>query len=143
VNDAPAKKRGAKLKPIDRDKVEQLAALGLTQNEIAHAIGIHPATWYSRIASGESDILEAYKKGKGKHATVVFGGLAKAAAGGNVSALIFLAKSHFGRRENILHTHQGDPDGAPIRVEHDVTKLTPEQRAARIKELEAKRKREE
>jgi hypothetical protein len=126
----------------DTVEIEKLAALGLTQEEIAYNCGASPATWYAHIKEGNSDILEAYKRGKGKHAKLVIGKLAQLGSQGNVSALIFLAKAHHGRRENIVLTHEGNADN-PVHMAVDYTKLTPEQRRARIAELERKRQKRE
>lgn len=130
------KKPGPKPVQFDIEKIENLAALGMTQEEIAYALGSNPETWFKRIREGNTAMTEAFRKGKGRHATIVFGGLSKAASQGNVAALIYLSKVHFGRRENVLLTHEGNADGAPIAVQA----MTAEQRKARLEELERKRR---
>lgn len=132
------KKRGPKLTTWDLDKVEQMASVGMTQAEIAYALGSCPATWFKHVAAGNVDLIDAYKRGKGKHALQVFVGLSKIAAQGNPAALIFLAKAHHGRRENIEVTHKGDGD-FPIELHLSPNVLTPEQRRDRIAELERRR----
>ena len=131
-------KRGPKPIVFDLEKVEQMASVGMTQAEISYALGSAPSTWHAHIAAGNQDILDAYKRGKGAHAVQVFVGLSKLAKTGNPAALIFLAKAHHGRRENIEVTPKGDGD-FPIELHMSVNAMTPEQRRERIAELERKR----
>jgi hypothetical protein len=131
-------KSGPKPIVFDLEKVEQMASVGMTQAEISYALGSSPSTWHAHIAAGKQEILDAYKRGKGAHAVQVFVGLAKIAKEGNPAALIFLAKAHHGRRENIEVTHKGDGD-FPVELHMNVQAMTPEQRKERIAELERKR----
>jgi predicted transcriptional regulator len=131
-------KRGPKPFVFDLEKIEQMASVGMTQAEIAYALGTCPSTWNKHIAEGNSEISAAYKRGKGNHAVQVFVGLSKLAKNGNPAALIFLAKAHHGRRENIEVTHKGDGD-FPLELHMNVQAMTPEQRQERIAELERKR----
>lgn len=125
----------------DLIEIEKLAVMGLTQNEIAYNLGSCPATWYNHIKEGDTDILDAYKRGKGSHAKAIIGGLTKAANEGNITAMIFLAKAQHGRRENMVITHEGSHEN-PVEIRVDYTKLTAEQREARIAELMEKKKKE-
>lgn len=137
----PKGTRGPKFRDFDPEVVFVLASDGMTQSEIAYALGATPDTWFRRIREqldqhGFSEISEAYNQGKGQHAKEVIGGLAELARKKNLGALIFLAKAHHGRRENISLNVAGDPD-APLSL--SVQALSPEQRRARIDELERKR----
>lgn len=137
MTNAP-KKRGPKPVVFDLEKVEQMASVGMTQTEISFALGSCPATWHKYISEGNNDLVDAFKRGKGKHALQVFVGLSKIAAQGNPAALIFLAKAHHGRRENIEVTHKGDCD-FPVELNMSAHVMTPDQRRERIAELERKR----
>lgn len=136
------KKRGPKRTVFDLTKVEQMAAVGMTQIEISYALGSSPSTWHAHIAAGNQDLSDAFKRGKGKHALQVFAGLSKLANQGNPAALIFLAKAHHGRRENIEVTHKGDGE-FPVELHMSAHSMTPEQRRERIAELERKRRERE
>lgn len=132
-------------KPIQADPKEiyELAREGMTQCEIAYALGMSPDTWFRRIReqvehSNVSEISEAYQKGKGDHARLIMTGLTRLAGDGNLGALIFLAKAHLGRRENVqISLPEGDVDANPVKFAR--ISLTPEQRRERIAELEQKR----
>jgi hypothetical protein len=69
---------------------------------------------------------------------MILGGLSKLAGNGNLGALIFLAKAHLGRRDITAITlpPEGDNEMSPKYAHHS---LPPEQRRARILELESKR----
>lgn len=131
-------KRGPKPKEFDPKEIERLAAIGLTQEEIAYNIGMHPDTWYTYINTGKTEISESYQKGKGNHAKVIIGGLTQKAINGDTTAMIFLAKAHLNRRENITLTHAGDPNN-PLNVQVSVANVTPLERQAKIKALEEKK----
>lgn len=131
-------RRGPKPVVFDLEKVEKMASVGMTQTEISFALGSCPATWHKNISEGKTELSDAFKRGKGKHALQVFAGLSKLAIEGNVAALIFLAKAHHGRRENIEVTHKGDGD-FPLELNLSAHAMTAEQRKERIAELERKR----
>lgn len=134
----PYNKPGRKPFVFDLEKVEKLASIGMTQAEISYALGSCPSTWFKYIHDGNTALSDAFKLGKGKHAVQVFAGLAKLANSGNPAALIFLAKAHHGRRENIEVTHKSDGD-FPVELHMNPVMLNAEQREERIKELERKR----
>ncbi len=129
-------------KEYDVTKIEELAAIGFTQEECAYSQGMSHETWYKYIREGKTDISDAYKRGKIKHAELIFGGLTKEAANNgknSVTAMIFLAKAHFGRRENINLTVSGDPEN-PIQHQLTVNVLPAAERQAKIEELERKKR---
>lgn len=119
-----------------------MASVGMTQAEIAYALGSCPSTWSKYVAEGMTELSAAFKRGKGKHAMQVFVGLSKLANNGNPAALIFLAKAHHGRRENIEVTHRGDGE-FPVELNVNAHAMTPEQRRERIAQLERKRRERE
>lgn len=104
------KKRGAKPWDwkADLDKIESLAALGSSQEQVAHNIGISPATYYAYKAK-QVEILEAYKKGKDKGIVKVTNALFKKATGGDNIAAIFYLKNR--DPENWKDKHHNEHSG--------------------------------
>lgn len=83
---------------IDIDKVEAYASRGLTQEQIALALGVSRSTMMRRLRSKE--FKEAYEKGKAKGEVAVSNALFDKAVKGNVVACIFILKSRYGWRED-------------------------------------------
>lgn len=83
---------------IDLDKVEALAANGLTQQQIADSLGISESTLYERKREN-TDFAEAIKRGRAKGIAVVTNALMKKVKEGNVTAMIFFLKSQAGWKE--------------------------------------------
>lgn len=134
--------RGPKTIYLDPNEIFELASGGMTQCEISFAMGSCPDTWFRKIREqvekdGVSEISEAYKRGKGQHAKLIMSGLSKLASDGNLGALIFLAKAHLGRRENIPLGFEGDKDEQPAK--YALLSLSAQQRSERIAELQQKR----
>jgi hypothetical protein len=77
---------------IDAGKVEHLASIGSTVQEIADCIGIARSTFYRRMEERE-DIQDALKRGRSKGLAVVENALFQAAKNGNVTAMIFYLKN--------------------------------------------------
>lgn len=128
---------------IDLKFVEEMAAMGLFQQEIADALGIAIQTWYNYLKDPEMDVLEAYNRGRRTHQQEVFGGLRKHVQDRNPDILKFMAKIHFGRKENLDLTLSGNPDAPLEVVSTDIgsyAQMTSEERRARIRELEEKKK---
>lgn len=130
-------KTGAKEIQFDLKQIEEMASLGMPQEQIAYALGSCPATWFKYIAAGNIEIADAFKRGKGKCSKRIMNKLINIAEEGNPAALIFLAKAHVGLRENINLIHATDPDN-PVQL--IVERLSPEARKARLEELEKLRK---
>lgn len=84
---------------IDLAKVEALAALGDTQEEIANALGISRTTLQSRIRENEL-FKQAIKRGQQKGITQIENVLFKAARDGNMTACIFYLKNRCPERWN-------------------------------------------
>lgn len=71
---------------IDLNRVEELAAQGLSQAEICVSLGISEDT-LGRRKKDSADFAEALRRGKTKAATVVSSKLFEMAAAGNVAAI--------------------------------------------------------
>ena len=83
---------------IDLGKVEEHASHGLTQEQIALALGVSRATMMRRLRN--KDFKEAYERGKAKGEVAVSNALFDKAVKGNVVACIFILKSRYGWRED-------------------------------------------
>ena len=89
----PRRKGGHPLKPIDLKKVERLAAQGLTQEQIAAALGICVYTLIKRKRVN-LDLLEAINRGRAAGiATVTNALFEQATKGKNTAAAIFYLKN--------------------------------------------------
>lgn len=138
----PPQKRGPRYKTVDLDLVFELASDGMTQEAIARCAGIDPSSWYSKIKT-EPEILEAYKRGKAQNQRFLISKLKSMAGKENLGAICFLLKTRHNFEESSTHKHVGGGEGsAPIRTQTDIdvkiSEMTPEQRKARIKELQEK-----
>ncbi len=78
--------------PPDSDKVESLAARGLTMEQIAHTMGISYQTLNER-SKEYTDFAEAIKRGKSKGISVIANSLFEGAKSGNTTAQIFFLKA--------------------------------------------------
>ena len=80
---------------LDLSKVESLAAQGLTEEQIADALGVSRAT-VTRNKRDNDAFAAAIKSGKAKGIAVVSSKLMEQVKGGNVTAMIFFLKSRAG-----------------------------------------------
>lgn len=80
------------MKKADPEKVEALAAQGLTVEQIASCLGMSRSTLYERMGS-ESDVSDAIKAGRAKGIATVTNALFQSAKGGNTTAQIFYLKN--------------------------------------------------
>ena len=80
------------IKEIDPGKVEQLAAQGLTVEQIAYCLNVGRSTLYERMGS-EADVLDAIKRGRAKGIDTITNSLFQSAEGGNITAQIFYLKN--------------------------------------------------
>ena len=105
---------------IDLEEVTRLAARGLTQEQIAAALGISASTLGNRKAES-SELVEAIKKGQAQGIAAVANSLWDNAMSGNVTAQIFFLKA----RAKWKDKHEGDPEEdvepAPVKVEVTVS----------------------
>ena len=97
---------------IDLKQVESLAANGLTQEQIAAALGISERTLRSR--KGEiADFADAIKRGKAKGIALVTNKLMESIKGGNMTGMIFFLKTQAGWKETNVQELTG-ANGDPI-----------------------------
>ena len=97
---------------IDLKQVESLAANGLTQEQIASALGISERTLRSR--KGEiADFADAIKRGKAKGIALVTNKLMESIKGGNMTGMIFFLKTQAGWKETNVQEVTG-ANGDPI-----------------------------
>lgn len=94
---------GYKLK-IDLEKAEQLAAQGLTNEQIAAAMGIGQTTFYKRKKNIEA-FDEAIENGKAKGIAYVTNKLREQIDNNNTAATIFFLKARAGWKE-VQHIEQ-------------------------------------
>ena len=84
---------------IDLKQVESLAANGLTQEQIAAALGISETTLHQRKRDS-ADFAAAIKRGKAKGIALVTNKLMESIKGGNMTAMIFFLKTQAGWKES-------------------------------------------
>lgn len=97
---------------IDLKQVESLAANGLTDEQIASALGISRTTLSNRKRENEQFVL-AIKRGKAKGIALVTNKLMESIKGGNITGMIFFLKTQAGWKETNVQEHTG-ADGQPI-----------------------------
>lgn len=83
---------------LDQEKIEELAGLGLTREEIALSLGVSYST-LNRRAKESEEIEAAMKRGRALANIKVAGELMKAIEKGNVTAIIFYLKTRAGWTE--------------------------------------------
>ncbi len=83
---------------IDLAKVEAFAARGLTQEQIADALGISPRTLQSRKAES-AEFADAIKRGQSRGIAQVANALFEKVKGGDTTAMIFFLKARAGWKE--------------------------------------------
>ncbi len=99
---------------IDLAKVESLAANGLTQEQIAAALGISESLLYQQKRENE-EFAEAIKRGKAKGIALVTNKLMESIKGGNMTGMIFFLKTQAGWKETTVQEHTGK-DGAVLQA---------------------------
>ena len=109
---------------INLDDVQKYAALGLTQEQIAAAIGIGKSTFY-RLKSENEEFARVLKIGQAAGVIRMAEYLTKQAEEGNTTAAIFYLKTH-GWKESKAVEISGR-DGEPIETRTTVVNLTKEQ----------------
>jgi len=91
---------------IDLKQVESLAANGLTQEQIAAALGISESTLTKRKKEN-TDFTDAIKRGKAKGIALVTNKLMESIKGGNMTGMIFFLKTQAGWKETNVQEHTG------------------------------------
>lgn len=111
-----AKKKTKPRIEIDLNRVTELASRGLSQEQIAAALGISRTTLQSRKAESEQ-FAQAIEKGRADGIETVANALFDNAKSGNVTAQIFFLKAQGKWKDR--HEEAGeDGEGAtPVRVE--------------------------
>lgn len=99
------------------EKIEILASRGLTQQDIAYCIGIHPTTLSEKKYENEQ-LQEALKRGKAKGLAQITNALFEQALSGSVGAACFNLKNRYS--ENWTDTQS-------IKAEINVSKLSDSQ----------------
>lgn len=99
---------------IDLTKVTELAKRGLTQEQIATALGISPTTLYARKKESK-EFEEAIKRGQAQGIAVVTNKLMEQILDGNITAMIFYLKAKAGWKEVYKNEVTG-ADGKPIEL---------------------------
>jgi len=103
------KKKGRpKWKP-DLKKVAELAANGLTNDQLATALGVSESTFYENQASF-TEFADAIKKGRAIGISTISNALFEKAKEGNVVAQIFFLKCKAGWREREAYTFDAIDD---------------------------------
>ena len=97
---------------IDLKQVESLAANGLTQEQIAAALGISESTLTKRKRES-ADFTDAIKRGKAKGIALVTNKLMESIKGGNMTGMIFFLKTQAGWKETNVQELTG-ANGDPI-----------------------------
>ena len=80
------------MKEIDANKVETLAAQGLTMQQIADCLAVGRSTLYDRMRD-DPDVSDAIKRGRSKGIATITNALFQSAKGGNITAQIFYLKN--------------------------------------------------
>lgn len=102
---------------LDLAKVEELAGLGLTREQIALSLGVSYST-LNRRAKESEEIETAMRRGRALANIKVAGELMKAIEKGNVTAIIFYLKTRAGwtekqKIEADITQREGIPEGLP------------------------------
>ena len=98
---------------IDLQKVEHYASLGLTQQQIADALGISRTTLYSRIKESEQ-FEQAIKKGQAKGIAFVAARLLEKVKERDTASIIFFLKTRGGwteKQQFEVQTTEKVPEG--------------------------------
>ena len=88
-------KRGPKPRLITEDflkKVEHLAARGLSQQQVCHALGLSETWWYD-AKQKNSDISDSFKRGQAKGLAEVSNAIYEQALNGSTGAAYFFLKN--------------------------------------------------
>ena len=96
---------------IDLQQVENLAARGLNETQVAHALGIHRDTLIQRKKK-YSDFADALKRGQAKGIAKIANALFEQGMNGQTAAAIFYMKNRAGWRDKLEHT--GEDGGALV-----------------------------
>lgn len=96
-----------KIQP-DIAEVERLASLGLTQEQIADALGVSARTLQKRKAES-AEFSDAIKRGQAKGISAVANALFEKAMGGDATSMIFFLKARAGWKETVRNENVDEP----------------------------------
>ena len=85
---------------IDLEQVERFAAQGMTNEQIAQALGIHRSTHFQK-KKDESAYSDAIKKGQAKGIALITNALFDNAKSGNLGAQCFYLKNRAGWADKV------------------------------------------
>lgn len=120
----------SKFKSLDLVKVEQLASRGLTQQQIADALGISERS-VRNYKAHFADFAGAIKKGKARGIASVTSKLFEKIEGGDTTSILFFLKTQAGWKEASKIEHLVDDS---VQVEqYDLEKLTDEELRAFVR----------
>ncbi|HOK07704.1 MAG TPA: hypothetical protein PLW40_10845 [Syntrophales bacterium] len=102
-------KGGRKPVQIPLDKVEDLAAKGLTQEQICHVIGISQETMckYKRL---NPELVEAIQRGKARGTEAIANVIYEKAKNGDFASAAFFLERRCGWTRKETLQHQGDEE---------------------------------
>lgn len=116
----------------DIDKIEAMAARGLTEEQIFHNLGYKRDVFYLNKKSNP-DISDAIKRGQNKGIALVSNIIFDKAIKGNVTAAIFYLKCRAGWKETQVietnddkNTDKGKYEATRSRFVDDILQATPE-----------------
>lgn len=100
-----------RLRPTDYGRIEEMAARGLSERQIASELGVAARTWHA-VKQRDQRAAEALSIGRGREESALVGSLYKSATEkGNVTAAIFLLKARH------QYIDQPQPHAAENKVE--------------------------
>mgnify|MGYP000940988613 FL=1 len=102
-------KRGRKAIDIPVEKVEALAAQGMTDEQICHIIGVSHETFYKRQRENP-ELVEAVKRGKAKGIATIANVIFEKAKNGDFASAAFFLERRCGWTRKETLQHQGDED---------------------------------
>ena len=112
---------------IDLKLVEQYGAQGMSQEQIARALGISPRTLYNRKKES-AEFAEAFKKGQAMGEAVVTNKLMQLIKAGHFPAIAFYLKCKAGWKEtNAFEMTSPDGSMTPKGINVDFSGMTPEE----------------
>jgi phage-related minor tail protein len=88
------------------EQVQILAGYGLTEAQIAHVIGVSPAT-FRRRKEDEEQVLSALEKGQAVAQSVIAQALYNKAKAGDLGAIVWWEKTRAGRHETTTTRIEG------------------------------------
>lgn len=104
---------------IDLNEVERLAALGLTQEQIAASLGISARTLDNRKKES-AEFADAIKAGQAQGISEIANALWQNAKGGNVTAQIFFLKARAKWKDRHEDAGEDEDSAQPVSVTVEV-----------------------